>query len=144
VGFHSPAPAALATPLLVFDGGCPFCSHFASLSELRGGIPGLRLCDGRRDHGLRRQLRAQGVDLARGAIVLEGGRIHHGAAAIQWICARIEPSGPLLAVLAPLFADPGRARGLYPLLLAARRLALSMRGLPEDPDQAGGPAAEQG
>ena len=131
---HSQLTAA-ATPLLVFDGGCPFCRHFAALSELRGGIPGLRLCDGRRDHALRRDLADQGFPLSRGAIVLEGGRIHHGAAAIQWICARMAPSGPLLALLTPLFADPVRARRLYPLLLGARRLALGLRGLPEDPDR---------
>lgn len=126
-----------ATPLLVFDGGCPFCRHFAALSELRGGIPGLRLCDGRRDHALRRDLADQGFPLSRGAIVLEGGRIHHGAAAIQWICARMAPSGPLLALLTSLFVDPVRARRLYPLLLGARRLALGLRGLPEDPDRSG-------
>ena len=133
---HSPLTAA-DIPLLVFDGGCPFCQHFAVLSELRGGIPGLQLCDGRRDHALRRQLADQGFPLSRGAIVLEGGRIHHGAAAIQWICARMAPSGPLLALLTPLFADPVRARRLYPLLLGARRLALGLRGLPEDPDRSG-------
>jgi hypothetical protein len=134
VSVHSSLTAA-AGPLLVFDGGCPFCHHFAALSELRGGIPGLQLCDGRRDHGLRRELADRGFPLSRGAIVLEGGRIHHGAEAIQWICARMAPSGPLLALLTPLFADASRARLLYPLLLGARRLALELRGLPEDPDQ---------
>ncbi len=136
VSVHSPLTAA-AEPLLVFDGGCPFCCHFAALSELRGGILGLQLCDGRRDHALRRQLADRGFPLSRGAIVLEGGRIHHGAAAIQWICARMVPSGPLLALLTSLFADPERARLLYPLLLGARRLALGLRGLPEDPDRSG-------
>jgi hypothetical protein len=102
---------------------------------LRGGIPDLQLCDGRRDHALRRDLADQGFPLSRGAIVLEGGRIHHGAAAIQWICAQMAPSGPLLALLTPLFVDPVRARRLYPLLLGARRLALGLRGLPEDPDR---------
>jgi predicted DCC family thiol-disulfide oxidoreductase YuxK len=134
VPVHSPLSPD-AAPLLVFDGGCPFCRHFAALSELRGGIPGLRLCDGRRDHALRRDLADQGFPLSRGAIVLEGGRIHHGAAAIQWICARMAPSSPLLALLTPLFADPVRARGIYPLLLGARRLALALQGLPEDPDR---------
>ena len=134
VPVHSPLSPD-AAPLLVFDGGCPFCRHFAALSELRGGIPDLRLCDGRRDHALRRDLADRGFPLSRGAIVLEGGRIHHGAAAIQWICARMAPSGPLLALLTPLFADSVRARRLYPLLLGARRLALGLRGLPEDPDR---------
>jgi len=147
VSGHSPPippPSIDPSPLLVFDGGCPFCRQFALLSELRGGIAGLRLCDGRRDHALRRELRDRGFPLSQGAIVLEGGRLHHGAAAIQWICARMEPSAPLLALLTPLFADPKRARRLYPALLLARRLALGLRGLPEDPDRPCAASAAEG
>jgi predicted DCC family thiol-disulfide oxidoreductase YuxK len=47
-------------PVLVFDGGCPFCRHFAELAELRSGIPNLSIRDGRSDHDLRRELRQQG------------------------------------------------------------------------------------
>jgi hypothetical protein len=122
-------------PVLVFDGGCPFCRHFAELAELRSGIPGLTIRDGRADHGLRRQLRQRGYDLGQGAVVLAEGRVRHGAEAIQWICSRLQPSASLLQLLGPLMATPGRARRTYPLLLLARRLALGLRGLPLDPDQ---------
>ena len=40
---------AQKTAVLVFDGGCPFCRHFAELSELRSGIAGLEIRDGRAD-----------------------------------------------------------------------------------------------
>ncbi len=129
---ESPASEA---PVLVFDGGCPFCRHFAELAELRSGIAGLTIRDGRSDHGLRRQLRQQGWDLSEGAVVLTGDQVLHGADAIQWICSRMAPSAALLRVLAPLLATPERARRTYPLLLLARRLALGLRGLPVDPDQ---------
>ncbi|MCP9805315.1 DUF393 domain-containing protein [Cyanobium sp. T1B-Tous] len=127
-------PASEA-PVLVFDGGCPFCRHFAELAELRSGIPGLTIRDGRSDHGLRRQLRAQGWNLSEGAVVLTGDQVLHGADAIQWICSRMAPSAPLLQLLGPLLATRERARRTYPLLLLARRLALGLRGLPLDPDQ---------
>ena len=117
-------PPALDHPVLVFDGGCPFCRHFAELSELRSGIPNLAIRDGRSDHELRRQ----GWDLSRGAVVLAEGRVLHGAEAIQWICSRLEPSATLLQLLGPLLATPGRAKRLYPVLLLARRLALSPKG----------------
>ena len=133
-------PPALDHPVLVFDGGCPFCRHFAELAELRSGIPNLVIRDGRSDHELRRQLRQQGWDLSRGAVVLAEGRVLHGAEAIQWICSRLEPSAPLLQLLGPLLATPGRAKRLYPMLLLARRLALAVRGLPLDPDQPAGQA----
>ena len=122
-------------PVLVCDGGCPFCRHFAELAELRSGIPNLSIRDGRSDHDLRRELRQQGWDLSRGAVVLAEGRVLHGAEAIQWICCQLEPSATLLQLLGPLMATPGRARRLYPILLLARRLALALRGLPLDPDK---------
>jgi predicted DCC family thiol-disulfide oxidoreductase YuxK len=128
------AQAAFAQPVLVFDGGCPFCRHFAELAELRSGIPGLTIRDGRSDHALRRQLREQGWDLSQGAVVLAEGDVLHGAEAIQWICSRLQPSAPLLQLLGPLLATPERARRTYPMLLLARRLALAVRGLPLDPD----------
>jgi predicted DCC family thiol-disulfide oxidoreductase YuxK len=122
--------------VLVFDGGCPFCRHFAELSELRAGIPGLAIRDGRADAPLRASLARQGYRLAQGAVLIDGDRVLHGAAAIHWLCARMQPSATLLRVLAPLLGEASRARQLYPLLLAARRLALGVRGLPVDPDQA--------
>jgi predicted DCC family thiol-disulfide oxidoreductase YuxK len=126
---------AVSTAVLVFDGGCPFCRHFAELSELRSGIPGLRIRDGRADDALRHQLAARGFPLAAGAALLVGDEVLHGAAAIQWLCARMQPSAPLLRLLAPLLDTPPRAQRLYPLLLLARRCALALRGLPVDPDR---------
>jgi predicted DCC family thiol-disulfide oxidoreductase YuxK len=123
---------------LVFDGGCPFCRHFAELSELRGGIPGLQIRDGRMDAALRQELARRSFHLRDGAMVIEGARVWHGAEAIHWLCARMTPSAALLQALAPLMADGGRARRVYPLLLLARRLALGLRGLPVDPDGATG------
>ena len=122
------------TLVLVYDGGCPFCRQFALATELRGGIPLLELRDGRADHDLRSGLKARGLDLARGAVLLDGDQAWHGAEAISELCRRLAPSGPLLQLLRGLFAVPGRAKRLYPLLLLARRLALQWKGLPEDPD----------
>ena len=129
-------PTADASPVLVFDGGCVFCRHFAELSELRSGIPGLTIRDGRADHALRRALADRGFPLRDGAVVVVGDQVLHGADAIQWLCARMTPSATLLQLLTPLLATPASARRTYPWLLLARRLALAVRGLPVDPDRA--------
>jgi predicted DCC family thiol-disulfide oxidoreductase YuxK len=121
--------------LLVYDGGCPFCRHFAMSSELRGGLPNLRIVDGRADAGLRRSLLARGLPLAEGAVLLQGGQAWHGAAAVRQLCRLMRPSDSLLKVLVPLFDGQGRSARLYPVLLAARRLALALKGLPVDPDR---------
>ncbi len=121
-------------PLLIFDGGCPFCAHFALASELRSGISNLVITDGRLNHDLRLALAERGYYLANGAMLLVGGQILHGSAAIQWICQRMNTSDPLLQLLAKLLSRPQRADKLYPLLLLARRLALALKRLPVDPD----------
>jgi predicted DCC family thiol-disulfide oxidoreductase YuxK len=121
---------------LVYDGGCPFCRHFALRSELLGGIPDLVIRDGRADHGLRRQLREQGHDLNKGAVLMDGARVWHGSEAIAVLCRQLTPTDPLLQLLHGLFRDSRRANLLYPGLLAARQLALGLRRLPLDPDSA--------
>lgn len=123
------------TPVLVFDGGCVFCRHFAELSALRSGIAGLQIRDGRSDQALRQQLAERGFCLRDGAILLVGDQVLHGAQAITWLCARMSPGPGLLQWLALVFADGSRTHRLYPVVLLARRLALAARGLPVDPDQ---------
>lgn len=127
------ARAQPETTVLVYDGGCPFCRHFAELSELRSGIPALQIVDGRADQAMHQRLQKSGAPLRNGAVVLVGERILHGAEAIHWLCAQMQPSTPLLQLLSRLLGHTERSRRLYPLLLLARRVALACRGLPLDP-----------
>ena len=122
------------TLTLVYDGGCPFCRSFALRSELVSGIKELEIRDGRADNELRYRLQQQGYRLADGAMLLEGDTIWHGSTAIAELCRRMQPSDPLLKMMRQLFRDEGRAAGLYPSLLLARRLALTIQGKPVDPD----------
>ena len=118
---------------LVYDGGCPFCRHFAQRSELMGGLPGLVIRDGRSDHDLRAALLERGFSLSNGAVLMDGEQIWHGSEAISKLCQHLSPSDPLMLLLNGLFRDSSRASLLYPGLLAARRIALGLRGLPVDP-----------
>ena len=120
---------------LVYDGGCPFCRHFAHRSELLGGLPDLVIRDGRSDHELRAMLRNKGFNLSNGAVLMDEDQIWHGSEAISMLCRHLSPSDPLLQLLNGLFKDSGRANLFYPGLLMARQIALGLRGLPVDPDQ---------
>lgn len=122
---------------LVYDGGCPFCRHFALRSELLGGVPDLVIRDGRSDHELRAMLRKRGYNISNGAVLMDGEQIWHGSEAITMLCRNLTPSDPLLRVLHGVFSDTRRANLLYPGLLAARQIALGLKGLPLDPDHRG-------
>ena len=122
---------------LIYDGGCPFCREFALRSELKAGIPNLRIVDGRADHNIRRQLNSLGLPLRDGAVLIEGEQRWHGSEAIAELSRRMNPSGPLLGLLAKVFSDDQRSALAYPALLVARRMALATRGLSVDPDRAG-------
>ncbi len=120
-------------PILIFDGGCPFCRHFAELSELKSGIKSLQIKDGRSNKKLIAELSQKGFSLKKGAIVINGDQIFHGAEAIHWILTQMQPSANLLKVLTFIMSNKRNSELLYPLLLQARRIALSIKRLPIDP-----------
>ncbi len=122
-----------AKPLFIYDGGCPFCKYFAELVELKSGIDGLNICDGRSDQVLARYLAESGFSLRNGAVLLVEGNIFYGDAAIHWLCLRMNPSTSLLKLISSLMGSTKRAKMMYPLLLFARRMALFTKKLPLDP-----------
>ena len=122
------------TLTLVYDGECPFCQAFALRTELAAGVPDLSIVDGRQAPKLRRELLEQGLSLRDGAMLLDGGQVWHGSAAIAELSNRMQPSDALLQVLRSMFCHRGRAAFLYPGLLLARRIALALRGVSPDPD----------
>jgi len=123
-----------STPLFVYDGGCPFCRHFAELSELRSGIKGLRIYDGRADKALRDDLSSRGLFFSDGAILIVDDQAFHGAEAIQWLCNQMNPSAQLLYILKQVMSSPYRSKLIYPLLRFARLIALTGRKLPLEPE----------
>lgn len=120
--------------LFVYDGGCPFCNHFAELCELRSGINGFEICDGRADKKLRDELKSQGLNLRDGAILLVGDHAFHGAEAIQWVSQQMDPSSQVLYVMKTMMSSSFSSKILYPFLQLARLFALSYMKLPLDPD----------
>ena len=115
--------------LFIFDGECPFCSHFAELLELKSSLPEFEILDGRKNLALLSQLYNQGFDLNKGAILISDKKIMHGADAIYWICTEIkDPSDSLLEVLRIIFTSNKRTKFLFPFLLWGRRLSLTLKG----------------
>ena len=115
----------------IYDGECPFCNHFAELLELKSEINSISILDGRKNQNIINYLLKKGYDIDKGAILLSGDDIFHGAEAINTICNKIKnPSGELLKLLSNVFKSNKRTKLLFPLLLTARRFALIAKGVP--------------
>ena len=115
--------------LFIFDGECPFCNHFAQLLELKRCLPSLQIIDGRQNLQQLTQLYNQGYDINKGAILINNGRILHGAEAINWICSELkEPNDSLLEILRIIFTSNKTTKFLFPFLLWGRRISLTFKG----------------
>ena len=114
----------------IYDGECPFCNHFAELLELKSKIENISVLDARKNHIITKSLLNKGYDIDKGAILLKGDDIFHGAEAINTICNQIDnPSGELLKLLSNIFKSNKRTKILFPLLVRARRFALISKGV---------------
>ena len=114
----------------IYDGECPFCNHFAELLEIKSKITNIKILDGRKNLTLINSLLEKGYDLDKGAILLKGEEIFHGAEAINTICKEINnPSSSLLSLLSKIFKSTKRTKVLFPLLVRARRFALISKGI---------------
>ena len=115
----------------IYDGECPFCNHFAELLELQSKIRNISIIDGRKNKKLISSLLEKGFDIDKGAILLNGDNIYHGAEAINTVCKQINnPSGNLLKLLSKIFKSNKRTNLLFPFLVVARRFALISKGIP--------------
>ena len=114
----------------IYDGECPFCNHFAELLEIKSKITNIKILDGRKNLTLIESLLEKGYDLDKGAILLKDEDIFHGADAINIICRQMsDPSSSLLLLLSRVFKSNKRTKGIFPLLIRARRFALISKGI---------------
>ena len=114
----------------IYDGECPFCNHFAELLEIKSKIKNISILDARKNQIITKSLLNKGYDIDKGAILLKGDDILHGAEAINYICNQIKnPSGRLLELLSNIFKSNKRTKLLFPFLVRARRLALISKGV---------------
>ena len=114
----------------IYDGECPFCNHFAELLEIKSKITNIKILDGRKNLTLINSLLEKGYDIDKGAILLKGEEVFHGAEAINTICKEINnPSSSLLSLLSKIFKSTKRTKVLFPLLVRARRFALISKGV---------------
>jgi len=124
-------PPAAPAAVLVYDGACPFCSHFAAMVRLRAAVGAVTLVDARAGGPEIERLRAKGIDLDQGNVFTYGGRDYVGPEAMHAIAALSGLDGVFGRTVAWMIGSPTRARMLYPLLRGVRNLTLRLKRVPQ-------------
>ncbi|WP_206378190.1 DCC1-like thiol-disulfide oxidoreductase family protein [Sneathiella limimaris] len=117
----------------VYDGGCPLCTRAAMALQIRQAAGSLHLLDGRSDpdHPLLKEIRKANLDLDEGMILKYGGRLYHGADALQMMALLGSAHGWFNRLNAWLFKSATVSRISYPILRAGRNTLLMLRGVPK-------------
>ena len=120
---------------IVYDGKCPVCSRLAAASRLRDRADELKLVDARTDPVDNVQGRdLSAVDFDEGFAVIVDGRAHLGADGAHVLGMLTVPSGFFYRIFQWMMSTDKRARALYPVLRAGRRVLLWILRVPKIAD----------
>jgi predicted DCC family thiol-disulfide oxidoreductase YuxK len=134
LGRVAPVPPRVGRLLVIYDGGCPFCSDYVRYQRLAARAEAIDLVDARArpdvlaEHGIDPQ------DMEDGMVAIADGKAHRGAAATHLLaCLSEEPRKWWVRELSFLNRSSHAARLAYPILRAGRRIALAWLGISRFP-----------
>jgi predicted DCC family thiol-disulfide oxidoreductase YuxK len=112
---------------LIYDGDCPFCSHYVSWLRLQAAAE-VSLVDARATPAALEMARAGGYDLNEGMLLYLDGAFYHGADCLHRLALLTTRSTGFNRMTRWLFRSPRIARISYPVLRAGRNLTLRLMG----------------
>ena len=118
-------------PVIVYDGDCPFCSHYVRWLRLRRSLGNVRLVNAREGGPVVDELRAAGIDLDEGMVLKFEGRLYHGEECIHRLALLSTGSDLFNHLNRAIFRSSSASRVLYPVLRAGRNAVLRLRGRPK-------------
>lgn len=113
--------------ILIYDGACPFCSHYARYVKLKETAGAVRLINARSEAPEVAAAWAK-YDLDNGMLAIIGGREYYGQDALHILALLSSQAGFFNTMNFYLFRKPAVARLAYPFLRAGRNLALLLKG----------------
>jgi predicted DCC family thiol-disulfide oxidoreductase YuxK len=116
------------TPTIVYDGDCPFCSHYVRLVRLKKSLGDIDLVDARAGGRIVDEIIAAGVNLDDGMVLKMDGRFYHGEACIHRLALLSTPSNGFNRLNRLIFSSRTASRLLYPALRLGRNTALRLLG----------------
>ncbi|WP_299506611.1 DCC1-like thiol-disulfide oxidoreductase family protein [uncultured Roseobacter sp.] len=113
---------------IVYDGDCPFCSQYVTMTRLRQAVGPVELIDARSEHPLVQEVKALNVDLNEGMLARYGGRDYFGADCMNLLALLSNRETVGGRAISWVFSNEKIARALYPLLRTGRNATLRLMG----------------
>lgn len=113
---------------IVYDGDCPFCRAYVTMTKITNAGP--TLVNARERPDLVRTLAQSGIDLDSGMAVYYQGRIYTGGEAMHLLALLSRPSGLVEKLASALLRRRRFALLVYPALRLGRNLLLKLRNRP--------------
>jgi predicted DCC family thiol-disulfide oxidoreductase YuxK len=115
---------------VVYDGDCPFCSSYVTMTKVRNAVGKPTLLNARERPDLVRDLARSGIDLDSGMAVYYQGRIYVGGEAMHLLALLSEPEGLFDKATAVMLRWRSFALWIYPALRSGRNLLVKLRNRP--------------
>lgn len=113
---------------LIYDGECPFCSAYVKFMRLKQSVGAMRLIDARDGGPEVDAARAKGLDLNEGMVFHYGGRLYHGADALNILALLSSGQSWFNKINGRLFRSPTVSRVVYPFMRGGRNTVLRLLG----------------
>ncbi len=113
---------------IVYDGDCPFCRAYVTMTKITNAGP--TLVNARERPDLVRTLAQSGIDLDSGMAIYYQGRIYTGGEAMHLLALLSRPSGLVEKLASALLRRRRFALLVYPALRLGRNLLLKLRNRP--------------
>ena len=110
--------------LIIYDGGCPFCTAYNRHVRLLKSAGHVELHNARDADPLIAHYRDAGYDLDEGILVVIDDHVYAGAEAIHVLALHTDGSDFFNRLHARIFSHAWLARWIYPLLKIGRRIVL--------------------
>lgn len=109
---------------VIYDGDCPFCANFVKLYAIRKNAGDMELINARERPFLVQELRAQGMEINDGMVVIWRKHYYFGAEGMHLLSILGTESGIFGMLNRFLFRNRNAAAAIYPVLAIGRRAAL--------------------
>ncbi len=113
---------------ILYDGQCPFCSAYVTMTHLRSAVGKVELIDARSDHPLVGEIRAASYDLDEGMLARFRGKDYFGADCVQLLSELSNREGLANRMTSAVLGRRATARVLYPVLRLGRNMTLRVLG----------------